>query len=82
MSKLIVEISDKIHNELKKTAANHGITLKEIVTSLIDNFLVEQNTKHYTDSGFCGKWEDSRSAKQIIDDIKSHRKWSKHRKDF
>ena len=75
MRKLIVEISDTLHDSLKKTAAMNSVTIKEIVITLIDNFLEKKKSRPVTNTGFCGKWKDERSAKQIINDIKTHRKW-------
>lgn len=75
MGKLIVEISDELHDNLKKTAALNGITIKEITIALLDNFLKKQKLHHSSTTGFCGKWQDDRTAKQIIKDIKAHRKW-------
>lgn len=75
MGKLIVEISDELHDNLKKTAALNGITIKEITIALLDNFLKKQKLPHSSITGFCGKWQDERTAEQIIKDIKAHRKW-------
>ena len=75
MGKLIVEISDELHDNLKKTAALNGITIKEITIALLDNFLKKQKLPHFSITGFCGKWQDERTAEQIIKDIKAHRKW-------
>lgn len=77
MRKLIIELPDAIHGELKKKATTDNKTLKEIVTNLISRYLsgaVEQKTTK-KNTGLCGSWEDNRSAEEILKDIKIHRKW-------
>ena len=81
MGKLIVELPDEIHGELKKKATMDNKTLKEIVTNLIKKYLsgLQEKTKPKRETGLCGSWEDERSADEIIRDIKTHRKWfAKH----
>lgn len=77
MGKLIVELPDDIHGELKKKAATDHKTLKDIITGLIDEYLFapEKQAAAKKKSGLCGKWDDERTADEIIKDIKSHRKW-------
>lgn len=77
MGKLIVELPDDIHGELKKKAATDHKTLKNIITGLIDEYLLapEKQASAKEKSGLCGKWDDERTADEIIKDIKSHRKW-------
>lgn len=78
MGKLIVEIPDEIHGELKRKALSDQKTLKEIITRLIQDYLsgTIKKSSAKKSTGFCGKWEDQRSAKEIIADIKTHRQWS------
>lgn len=81
MGKLIVELPDEIHGELKKRAAVDRKTQKEIVTNLIKKYLIgtQKHGVSKKKTGLCGMWEDGRSAEEIIRDIKSHRKWfAKH----
>jgi hypothetical protein len=77
MGKLIVELPDDIHGELKKKAATDHKTLKNIITRLIDEYLFapEKQVAAKKKSGLCGKWDDERTADEIIKDIKGHRKW-------
>jgi len=35
----------------------------------------KEQTKTKKKTGFCGSWEDDRSAEEIIRDIKAYRKW-------
>ena len=77
MGKLIVELSDEMHTELKKKAAVDHKTQKEIVTDLLKVYLSSEQERTITKkkTGLCGSWEDDRSAEEIIKDIKAHRKW-------
>ena len=77
MSKLIVELPDKIHRELKKKAVTNHKTIKEIITELVCDYI--SSTKNQAPAkrktGLCGSWDDKRTADEIIDDIKTHRRW-------
>lgn len=77
MGKLIVELPDEIHGELKKKAAISHRTLRDIITGLIHQYLSapEKRAMAKKATGLCGKWEDERTADEIIKDIKAHRKW-------
>jgi len=77
MGKLIVELPDEIHGELNRKAAINNKSLKEIVTSLIRKYLSGEQkiAESKKGSDLCGRWEDERSAEQIIKDIKAHRHW-------
>ncbi|MBI5025294.1 MAG: hypothetical protein HZC12_00915 [Nitrospirae bacterium] len=77
MGKLIVELPDEIHGELKKKAATNHKTLKDIVTRLIDEYLhvPEKQVSTKKKTGLCGSWDDARTADEIIKDIKSRRRW-------
>lgn len=77
MRKLIIEIPDDLHSELRKRAATEQKTLKSIITKLVHSYLLEPGEQVQTKkgTGLCGIWEDGRSAEEIIKDIKSHREW-------
>lgn len=81
MGKLIVEIPDEIHSELKRRALSDHKSMKEIITRLIQEYLSKTLKKNTTPkpTGFCGRWEDDRTADEIIADIKAHRRWSTKR---
>jgi hypothetical protein len=84
VGKLIVELPDEIHGELKKRAAVDHKTLKNIVTELIHEYLYTPE-KHVSTTkkktGLCGSWDDKRTAEEIIKDIKTRRKWFIGRKN-
>lgn len=76
MSKLIVELPDELHAQLKKHAAADRKTLKTIVMTLLDSYLhhpVPRSPKRAT--GLCGAWKDDRSAETIIAQLRSARRW-------
>ncbi|MCI0413142.1 hypothetical protein L0222_10130 [bacterium] len=76
MSKLIVEIAEKTHQELRETAARKRRTVREVVTELLEEYLTrEKNPKRIRSTGLCGKWDDSRPTEEIIASIKSGRNW-------
>ena len=76
MGKLIVELPDEIHGELKKRAAVDHKTLKNIVTELIHEYLYtpEKHVSTKKKTCLCGSWDDKITAEEIIKDIKTHRK--------
>ena len=76
MGKLIVELPENLHQELKRKATLDHRTIKEVVTDLLQGYL--SRTKEFEslkETGLCGTWEDTRTADAIIADIRSHRKW-------
>ena len=77
MGKLIVELNDEMHRELKKKVAINQETLKKIITNLINNYLYGQDRdiELTQATGLCGLWIDERKSDEIINDIKSQRKW-------
>ena len=76
MGKLIVELPEHIHRELKKKAALDHRTIKGVVTDLVEEYLSPKEEKNpLKATGLCGTWEDTRTADAIIADIRSHRKW-------
>ena len=77
MGKLIVELPGDVHRELKKKAAANNMTLKDIITELIHEYLsaTEKGPASEDKTCLCGVWDDDRAAEEIIKDIKTHRKW-------
>ena len=77
MAKLIVELPEEVHKELKKKATHEHRTIKAVVTDLVEDYLAlrGEDTGKAGETGLCGRWEDTRTAVEIITDIKSHRKW-------
>ena len=77
MAKLIVELPEEVHKELKKKATHEHRTIKDVVTDLVEDYLAlrGEDTGKAGETGLCGRWEDTRTAVEIITDIKSHRKW-------
>ena len=57
-------------------------TIKDVVTDLVEDYLSPrgEDTGKARETGLCGRWEDTRTAVEIITDIKSHRKWFGRRK--
>ncbi len=83
MGKLIVELPDEIHGELKKKAAINHKTLKDIITGLIQEYLYvpEEQMPDKDKTGLCGSWDDKRTADDILKDIKTHRRWFKRQRN-
>ena len=78
MAKLIVELPDQMHEQLKRDALLHHRTIKDVITELVFRYLGEgRHKKREKESGLCGKWKDSRPPEAIIADIKNNRKWFK-----
>ena len=76
MTKLIVELPEELHKELKKTAALSHRTIKNVVTDLVEEYISRGEKKEdLQETGLCGKWEDTRTPEAIIADIKAHRNW-------
>jgi hypothetical protein len=76
MGKLIVELPDEIHGELKKRAAVDRKTLKNIITELIQEYLyIPEKHVPTKKTGLCGSWDDKKTGEEIIKHIKTHRKW-------
>ncbi len=83
MGKLIVELPDEIHGELKKKAAVNHKTLKDIITGLIQEYLYARGKQAPAKkkTGLCGSWDDERTADEIVKDIKIQRRWFAKRKN-
>ncbi len=77
MAKLIVELPEEVHKELKRKATHEHRTIKDVVTDLVAGYLSlgREGTGRAGETGLCGGWEDTRTAAEILSDIKSHRKW-------
>lgn len=76
MRKLIVELPDEVHGELKKKAAADQKTLKDIITILIYEYMsAPKKQVPIKKTGLCGIWDDERPAEEIIEDIKARRRW-------
>lgn len=76
MGKLIVELPDKIHNELIKRATLHNRTIKEVMTDLVEEYLSKDEEQIETkETGLCGALVDTRKAEAIIAEIKTNRNW-------
>jgi hypothetical protein len=77
MGKLIVELPEEVHMELKKKAADRHKTIKNIITGLVEDYLRKEETQKAVarKTGLCGKWSSEKTADEIIKDIKAHRQW-------
>lgn len=76
MAKLIVELPEELHSELKRTATLNRRTIKDVVTDLIEEYLSGKAEKQdMKETGFCGRWEDTRTPEDIMADIRAHRNW-------
>jgi len=84
MSKLIVELPEDLHQELKKKASSSNKTIKHVVTGLINQYLSapEKKVAETRETGFCGAWQDERSADDIVADIKKSRHWFEAEKEL
>ncbi len=76
MAKLIVELPDELHAQLKRQAAVDRKTLKVIVLSLLDQYLrhpVLPSSKKTT--GLCGVWKGHESAQTLAGELRAARRW-------
>lgn len=82
MGKLMVELPDSLHGELKKKAAAGHTTLKTVITGLITDYLAAPEKPHaeVKSTGLCGAWEDDRPADKIVRDIRGKRAWYTRRR--
>ena len=80
MGKLIVELPEEIHQDLKKKATLDHKTIKEVVTDLVQEYLAREQREALKETGLCGKWQDARSADAILADIKKHRNWFRRKR--
>jgi hypothetical protein len=84
MSNLQIKgIDEKLYEQLKQLAADENRSVSQQVLFLIRNHLaqkrrrLESETAAQTLLELKGSWEDSRSAEQIVEDIKSARRSSR-----
>lgn len=76
MGKLIVELPDELHTQLKQHATATHKTLKVIVTSLLAQYIRNPGRpSSKTTTGLCGVWRDQRSAEALIAQLRSARRW-------
>jgi len=76
MGKLIVELPDELHTQLKAHAAAGHMTLKVIVTSLLRQYLRQpRGTRPRKATGLCGAWEDRRSPEELVAELRAARRW-------
>ncbi|GFP18621.1 hypothetical protein HKBW3S03_00126 [Candidatus Hakubella thermalkaliphila] len=84
MGKLIVKLSDELHEELRKTAVANRRSFKDIVTALIVSYLSHPthggSRRKVEETVFCGSWEDERTAEEIVADIRAERRWFQERR--
>jgi len=77
-------IDDDLYNEIKNMAASQNRSVSQQVLMLIRNYLTKQHQIEVTKSpvqvliDLSGSWDDSRSAEEIISDIKKERKNSRY----
>ena len=76
MAKLIVELSEETHKALKKKVMLRQQTIKGVVTNLVEGYLIHEGEKEeIKKTGLCGAWADTRTADEIITDLKRNRHW-------
>ena len=82
MAKLIVELPEEVHRELKRKATHERRTIKGVVTDLVEGYLSlgREDTARPAETGLCGGWKDTRTAAEILRDIKSRRNWFRRRR--
>ncbi len=78
MAKLIVEIPDHLHLQLKSYAVINHCTLRQVVLNLLENHLFKPKTATHS-TGFCGAWVDKRSSEKIIQELHEARNLFKYR---
>jgi|WetSurMetagenome_2_1015567.scaffolds.fasta_scaffold144378_3 hypothetical protein len=72
------EIDDGLYDILKSVAQKERRSLSQEVVSILESYVrnplsrISDTTEEFI--ALCGSWKDSRSAEDIIKDIKSHRK--------
>ena len=83
MSNLQIKgIDDRLYSELKKGAADENRSVSQHVVYLIRNHLIKERRMKSTDTpaqtllSLAGSWEDSRTAAQIVSELKNARRAS------
>ena len=81
MGKLIVELPDDLHVQLKRQAATDRKTIKVIVVSLLDQYLRHPTVRSLKRAtGLCGAWKDRRSAEALLRELRASRRlWMRPR---
>lgn len=75
MGKLIVELPDVLHAQLKKQAAADHKTLKVIVTTLLGQYLRHPAGPPAKGSTqLCGAWKDFRTAEALAAELRAARR--------
>jgi|GEM_PF-1287401 len=69
---LQIRLPAPLKHRLSQYAALHRQSMTEIVQEALE-VLLRQSSRSLKESGFCGQWQDDRSAEEIIHDIRSHR---------
>jgi len=84
MSNLQIKgLDDRLYGELKKRAADENRSVSQHVVFLIRNHLAKERRMKGTDTpaqtllSLAGAWEDSRTAAQIVSDLKHARRTSR-----
>jgi hypothetical protein len=84
MSNLQIKgIDERLYQELKKQAADENRSVSQQVLFLIRNHLAQKRKAHGSETAaqtlltLAGSWDDSRSAEEIVDDIKRSRRSSR-----
>jgi len=88
MSNLQIKgIDERLYQELKKQAADQNRSVSQQVLFLIRNHLAQRNKANGSEAAaqtllmMAGSWDDSRSADEMVADIKSARRSSRKLKD-
>jgi plasmid stability protein len=83
MSNLQIKgLDDRLYSELKKRAADENRSVSQYVVYLIRNHLTKERRMKSTDTpaqallSLAGSWEDSRTAAQIVSELKNARRAS------
>jgi plasmid stability protein len=76
MAKLIVELPEELHQQLKRSAAAEHRTMKTTVTVLLQQYLhgIRQEPVRKA-TGFCGAWAGRESAETLLAEVKAARRW-------
>ena len=75
------DIDDRLYESLKKLATNEKRSISQEVIHILEAY--QSNPQNYSFDPtieflkLAGSWEDERTADEIINDLKSHRKNSK-----
>lgn len=84
MSNLQIKgIDERLYQQLKQLAADENRSVSQQVLFLIRNHLAQRRRTHGSETAaqtllaLSGSWDDSRSAEQIVIDIKSARRSSR-----